>query len=382
MAMLEALIELRQRFPTPQDPLVLSKLLRHQWPAEPSLWLQNQLKLYWDAVRLEAFADPLRLLFESQGLQMATRWPLARRKAEEFCRRFPNTALLEIGAGIGGDTLELGRLLSLRSCEQDRQRTACLKHNLAVSGLEVPVLEGDGLEQLRPGEALYLDPARRDAHQRRWKDLQPDPTPLFSRCEPLCVKLAPGIDESLLPVTADLDYVSHQGTCKEAVLWLPGQGLVQAWMWNGQGWLSAARRRPPQLAELRPGDWLHEPDPAAVRAQIWQPGEGCRIDATTALLVTPAGMSSPWTQAFEVLEIADADLKQLKRSLRQWAFHPLEIKKRGFDLDPEQLRKKLPTCAGGGAGVLFLTRVAGRHRAIWARRINQKARPEPGFLSH
>lgn len=379
--MLEALIELRQRFSTPQDPLALSKLLRDRWPAEQALWLQNQLKLYWDAVRLEAFAEPLPLLFESQGLQMATRWPLARRKAEEFRRRFPDTALLEIGAGIGGDTLELGRLLSLRSCEQDPQRTACLKHNLTVSGLEVQVLEGDGLQRLRPGEALYLDPARRDAHQRRWKDLQPDPTPLFHRPEPLCVKLAPGIDETVLPVGADLDYVSHQGTCKEAVLWLPGQGQVQACMWNGQSWLSAPRGRPPELAELAPGDWLHEPDPAALRAQIWQPREGRRIDATTALLVTPPGVTSPWTQTFEVLEIADADLKQLKRSQRQWGFHPLEIKKRGFDLDPEQLRKKLPACTGGGAGVLFLTRVNGRHRAIWARRVSEKARPEPGFSS-
>lgn len=371
--LLEPLWELRQRYPRPADLIRLGSEVRKRWAGEQAIWLLQQLEWYWDAVRLEAFEQPERLLFEGQALQMGSRWPLARRRAELLDQRFPPGLLLEIGAGMGGDTLELARVRPVRACERDPRRLECLRHNLEVYGLSerVELVCGDGLEQFEGVKSLYADPARREGGTRQWRNFDPDPQTLWTRPVPVCLKLAPGLDEESLPAGVDLDYVSHQGVCKEAVLWShPRQsGRVQGWLYASGQWLQCERAQPPPLAELRVGDWVHEPDPAAIRSQAWLPAEGRRIDETLALLVTPAGVRSPWTNAFEVLEIGDADVKNLKKLQARYDFHPLEIKKRGFDVEPEALRKKLPRGARGGPGTILLTRVAGRHRAVVCRRV-------------
>jgi hypothetical protein len=371
--LLEPLYGLRRSHPRPTDLLRLGSELRKSWSGEQAIWLLQQLEWYWDALRLQAFASPEHLLFEGQALQMGSRWPLARRRAELLATRFPSGLLVEIGAGIGGDTLELARVRPLRACERDERRLQCLRHNLNVYGLahRVELVHGDGLEHLHGAESLYADPARRDGGARQWRAFDPDPQLLWSRALPVCLKLAPGLDEDTLPPGVDLDYVSHQGVCKEAVLWkYPEQtGQVLGWQYAAPEWRNCRRSQPPEVGELCIGDWLHEPDPAAIRAQAWLPAEGVRIDESLALLATPPGVRSPWSAAFEVLEIADADVKNLKKLQTRYDFHPLELKKRGFDVEPEALRKKLPRGQRGGAGTIFLTRVGGRHRALVCRRV-------------
>jgi hypothetical protein len=362
------LIELRRTYPRPQPLLALGQQLRKQCSSQQAIWLLQQLEMYWDALRLQAFREPLELHYEAQALQMGSRWPLAERRALELHQRFPSGRLLEIGGGIGGDSLELARTRAFVTVEQDDPRRACLEHNLRVSGFDqVEVRGGDGLGQLAGIEVLYADPARRNAKGRQWHDLAPDPNILWELGLPCCLKLSPGLDESTLPAGCDLDYVSHQGVCKEAVVWTPGCGRVRAFLHTSGGWLVAERRPEPPCWVLEPGMWVHEPDPAAIRARAW-PIAGGRIDESLALLATAPGLTSPWTQAFEVLEIADADRKNLVQLQKKYDFQPLEIKKRGFEVEPEELRKKLPRGRAGGAGVLYLTRVAGRHRALVCRR--------------
>lgn len=370
---LDVLWALRSRYPRPVDTFQLGQQLRKNYPSDDAIWLLQQLEGYWDALRLEAFEHPQRLLYESEALQMASRWPLARRRAEKLASRFPAGRLLEVGAGIGGDTLELGRVRAVHAYELDARRLACLRHNVSECGLEqaVECLEGDGLDYLFDAAGIYCDPARRDGAGRQWRSLTPDPREIWELDYPACLKLAPGLDESELPAGVDIDYVSHQGVCKEAVVWRDGHscGRVEAWMVRNGEWFCAVRTEPPDVGPVDVGCWVHEPDPAAIRARCWLPVEGRRIDESLALLVTPPGVSSPWTQAFEVLEVAPADLKSLGKLQKRFDFHPLEIKKRGFDVEPEQLRRKLPKGRAGGPGVLILTRVAGRHQALVCRRV-------------
>lgn len=358
---------LRLEFPRPVDLVALGARLRKSLPSSDAIWLLQQLELYWQALRLEAFRDPLPLWFERQALEMGSRWPLAERRAREIARRFPEGLLVEVGAGIGGDSLELAPVRPLRAIESHEQRRRCLEHNLR--GTNAEVLGGDGILHLDGACSIYADPARRNAQGRQWKDLQPDPRLFWQMALPTCLKLAPGLDESWLPPGCDLDYVSHQGVCKEGVVWLPGRGRVQAWLYREGSWLTAERRPPPRLAALEPGMWLHEPDPAAIRAQVWLPLEAWRIDESLALLASEPGLRSPWAQSFEVLEIAEADQRSLVQLQKRHDFQPLEIKKRGFDVEPEQLRRKLPKGSRGGPGVLWLSRVAGRHRALVCRRV-------------
>ena len=366
----QALIDLRLQHAPGTDLLRLGQQLRKNYPSEQAIWLLQQLEMYWSALRLEAFAEPLHLYFEAQALQMGSRWPLARRRAQLAAQRFPSGLWLEVGAGIGGDTLELARVSQLRVTERDPQRREILRHNLQVSGLleRVQLVEGEDIPW-QGAVALYADPARRSAKGRDWRNLDPDPTTLWALNLPTCLKLAPGLDESTLPEAAILEYCSHQGVCKEAVVWThSGPAQVSAWRYQQGTWATAPRQEPPDVAELCPGMWLHEPEPAALRAQSWLPEGGWRIDESLGLVATHAGVTSEWTQHFEVIDIGDADLKSLKKLQARYDFYPLEIKKRGFDVEPEELRKKLPKGRSGGPGVLWLTRLAGRHRALVCRR--------------
>lgn len=73
---------------------------------------------------------------------------------------------------------------------------------------------------------------------------------------------------------------------------------------------------------------------------------------------------------FEVLEVYPLDEKPLKKALKARGVRSLEIKKRGADINPSHLRKKiLPKPDPQGEDLtLIATRIAGRHRAILARR--------------
>jgi hypothetical protein len=62
------------------------------------------------------------------------------------------------------------------------------------------------------------------------------------------------------------------------------------------------------------------------------------------------------------------DLRRLAGALKQLDVEPAEIKKRGVEIDPAQLRRKLKR-DGGEPGVVLITPVGGRTVAIVARRL-------------
>jgi hypothetical protein len=75
---------------------------------------------------------------------------------------------------------------------------------------------------------------------------------------------------------------------------------------------------------------------------------------------------------FEVLDLLPLRIRALKSWLRQRSIGRLEIKKRGVDLDPAQLRRQLRV-AGDTSAALLVTRLAGRDTVIAARRTPQPA---------
>jgi hypothetical protein len=62
------------------------------------------------------------------------------------------------------------------------------------------------------------------------------------------------------------------------------------------------------------------------------------------------------------------DRKKLKAYIKQNNIGVLEIKKRGSDISPEQLRKELSP-KGEGAATLIVTRVGDAHRVLVAQPI-------------
>lgn len=73
---------------------------------------------------------------------------------------------------------------------------------------------------------------------------------------------------------------------------------------------------------------------------------------------------------FEVMEVLSLDEKKIRTALKTRPLRSLEIKKRGADVSPAQLRRKLLTTTekNGEDLTLIATRLGSRHRAILCRR--------------
>jgi hypothetical protein len=93
---------------------------------------------------------------------------------------------------------------------------------------------------------------------------------------------------------------------------------------------------------------------------------GGLLDEHIAYVTSDDAFHSPFSTSYEVLESLPYREKQLKLALKQRGIGRLTIKKRGVDVVPDQLRKRL-SLAGENEGTLILTRVAGVGTALLVR---------------
>jgi hypothetical protein len=89
------------------------------------------------------------------------------------------------------------------------------------------------------------------------------------------------------------------------------------------------------------------------------------ISPEIAYLSSDNEIDSPLMRGFRIIDEMAFDRKKLKAHLREKNIGTLEIKKRGVDVVPEQLRKDLGL-KGEIAATLILTRVGDDHRALLA----------------
>jgi hypothetical protein len=77
---------------------------------------------------------------------------------------------------------------------------------------------------------------------------------------------------------------------------------------------------------------------------------------------------TPFASAFRVLEELPTKEAELRAALAKRRIGALEIKKRGADVDPAALRKRLKL-KGEASGTLVLTRIGARHVALLVERV-------------
>ncbi|MGA8845391.1 MAG: SAM-dependent methyltransferase, partial [Nocardioides sp.] len=85
---------------------------------------------------------------------------------------------------------------------------------------------------------------------------------------------------------------------------------------------------------------------------------GGLIDEHIAYVTSDAAAPTPYARSYRVLEELPYREKLLKAALRERGVGRLTIKKRGVDVVPETLRKRL-SLTGDAEATIVLTRVAG-----------------------
>lgn len=328
------------------------------------------------------FGEAGRSLFlTADGLEQATRPEVAawraRRLADAGVRR-----VIDLGCGLGADALAFAASgLEVVAVEADPATAVLAGANLgrevivgdAVELLDALVSTGSTDEGSTGGgsTAVFCDPARRTSSGRSWRvqDLNPPwsfVTDLLAR-HTTVVKLGPGLAHNLIPDGVAATWVSDGGDLVEVSLWsgrTPGRHAV---LLPGDHVLDDGPAHPAAPGTPQPGEVLYEPDPAVIRAglvDVLADGLGAhRISPGIAYLIGPKRRSTPFATAFEVLEVLDAGERTLRAWVRVHQVGTLEIKKRGLDVDPAVLRRRLKP-SGPNSATIVLTPTSDGARAI------------------
>jgi hypothetical protein len=321
-------------------------------------------------------ASAARMYFTPDGLEQATRATVAEHRASRLAA-FEAKSMIDLGCGIGGDLLAGSAAgLICAGVDLDPVRVAVAEANLAALGLAGAVKVADATRvDTTPFDIAYADPARRTGSGRTFR--ADDWQPPWSFVEELltrdaCVKVAPGIPHTLVPAGVEAEWVSDGGEVKEAALW-SGRLASTARRATviGAGGLATLTDDDDPGAEVRAvGEFLYEPDGAVVRAglvtAVAHGVEGGLVDQHIAYVTSDRSFHTPFARSYQVLEELPFREKQLRAALRERGVGRLTIKKRGVDVVPEQLRKRLDL-AGEAEATIVLTRVAGHGTALLVR---------------
>lgn len=325
------------------------------------------------------------MLFTEDGLEQASRLQAAALHAGRF-RGAGIKQVADLGCGLGAESMAMGAIdLNVRAFEIDEITAALAVFNLgAFDNVEVEQADITTLD-LSKFEALFFDPARRELDgkgERAARKFDPSQfSPNFdwvleqARTKPTGIKLGPGHPHEAIAQDAEAQWLSIDGDLVELALWF---GEVKrpkvaraATVVNSTGRHEIVSDVfESELAEVGAiKNFIYEPDNAVVRshliADLARQVDATLISKEIAYLSSDREIDSPMMRGFRVIDEMAFDRKKLKAYLRDRNIGTLEIKKRGVDVVPEQLRKEL-NLKGEIAATLILTRVGDDHRALLA----------------
>jgi len=348
------------------------------------------------AAKFGEFAQ--RMLFTEPGLEQSSRLSVAALHAGRFKNAGVHT-VADLGCGIGTESLAFASVdLDVRAYEIDEVTAAVATYNLNIfENVEVDQADVTTLD-LEKFDGIFFDPARRELSgvkgERAVRKFDPAQfAPNFDWVTEQCkkhtdaaperaagIKLGPGHPHEAIDDQAEAQWVSVNGDLVELGLWFGAAArpnikrsalLIDAAGKHHEVTSDSADRLDAPYGEL--GEFVYEPDNAIIRSHLL--GQlanslGLHIFANEiAYLSSAAGapsvQNSPWLKSYRVLDNLAFDRKKLKAYLRERNIGTLEIKKRGSDVVPEQLRKEM-ALKGEGAATLIVTRVGDAHRVLVA----------------
>ena len=342
----------------------------------------------------DKFSHPERMFFTPTGLEQATDEIVAAYKAVRFAGR---ASVYDLCSGVGGDLSALAAAVAstggtATGFDRDPIAAEFAAANARVLGLTGVTIRADDVTalDLAACDAWHLDPDRRPEGRRTTRVELHEPSAeaidvMLARNDRAAIKLAPA---AIWPESwngrAEWEWISRGRQCRQLVAWFgalathagqhratilsgtPGQG-------SGSGEAHTFVGPPGDEVPVaaRVGRYLYEPDAAVLAAKL-----STALAASHQLQAVAAGIAywtsdmpidDPLLAAFEVESILPFDLKKLKAHVRSIGAGPLEIKVRGLDQNPAELRKLLDP-QGTEPYTILLTRIDKRATAIIAKR--------------
>ncbi|QEG38865.1 THUMP-like domain-containing protein [Roseimaritima ulvae] len=370
----------------PLGPATVQRLRRDVGP-EAARWLMEFLAVQRKAV--DKFGVGVWMATE-RAVQQASDRATAGYKAA----RFPVAAnIYDVCCGAGGDSLALRQYGAVVAVDSDPAMTTMVAANLAQrpSAYPAAALCVDAQQLTMSGTANYLhiDPDRRPGEQRTIKPENYQPgldvvQRLIESAQGAAVKWAPAA-----PLPPDWqgrcqrEWISHRGSVRQQVAWF-GELVSAAGTAARVATRVAADGTAQSFAseELRAtvdatkdvGQWIVDLDgavrAAGLSAAFGQANELLAVGDVSGFFTTDRFPEHPLASGYRVLWSGPADLKQIKRAAVGLGVRLLEIKVRGTEHRPEQLRGRLADkkTRGGPPATLLLGHHGGGGYAVIAQR--------------
>jgi SAM-dependent methyltransferase len=317
------------------------------------------------------------MFFTADALEQATGESVAAHRARRFAG---SRSVVDLGCGIGGDTLALASIAPVIGIDRDGLRLLMARENARayrpLHSIEWIRSDISGGGPVR-ADAAFVDPARRTADGRRIFDPESYEPPLSEilrwrdRFRILTIKVAPGIrDADLVDVPGEIEFVAHGSELKEAVIWLGPEFRRErraTLLPEGLTIVAEEGTDPPVRAA---GSILYEPHPAVIRAHAiavvartlgaWQ------IDPSIAYLSGNELHANPFVRAWQVEAVLPFSVDRVRRHLRDLGVGRVVVKKRGSPLEPDAFIRML-RLDGPDERTVVLTRQHGRRVALICR---------------
>jgi THUMP domain-like/RNA cap guanine-N2 methyltransferase len=305
---------------------------------------------------------------EPIAVEQATSEPVARHKAV----RFTSALVVDLCAGIGGDTLALAARSDVMAVDLDPGMCRRLQFNAVVYDVSQRVLPIQARAEsfaIPSGAWVHLDPDRRSSRKQRASRLADyAPGPEFwkatqRQAEGGAIKLSPASDfaEIFAGPQYEIELVSLRGECKEATVWF-GEAvsclrratrLPENVTWTDRDAPTTEHARVSELSSL-----IYDPDPALLRAGLLDgfalAHQLARVSHGVDYLTGDQLISTPFLTAFGIQDVGPLDLKRLRRMIARYDIGQLEIKVRGVRITPERLRAELNPRGSRGATLLVV----------------------------
>jgi hypothetical protein len=371
--------------PRPEQVLASVAALRSAGldPAQAAAVLACRQAWWRSRTRLDATGWLLTL----DGVEQATRPEVARARA----RRFAGCGqVVDLTCGLGFDLAALAAVVPAAVGIDSDPGTAVL----AAANVPDAAVGCSRAETvaLGAGVAVFVDPMRRAGGRRVTQPDRWSPSLSWVLALPVAdlgVKVAPGLDHALVPDDHELEVVSCDGDVVEAALYRgalrdePGVRRRATVMRRAVSTdpRSAVTTHCVTDADLpsgatppRPvGDYVYEPDKAVIRAglvtAVCAQVAGWLVDPHLAYVSSDRLVATPSATGYAVDEVVPFSVKQLRRRLRERGVSRVVVKRRGFAMEPDELRRQL-RLTGDGHGdeaTVIVTRIDDRPVAIIAR---------------
>ena len=308
----------------------------------------------------------------------------------------PGDTFVDLTGGFGVDFFFMSQPFQRRVyVEQQQELCDIARHNFDLLNHPCTVVCGSAteyLQQMPHASAIYIDPARRDAHGARTYSIS-DCTPnvlelqelLVKKADRVIIKLSPMLDwhkaASDLQHISAIHIVSVQNECKELLLVLADGAMSEAPVvcinLLADGTLQRFEYNPATNAQSANvnakvnATYLYEPNASIMKAgcfdEIGDFYQICKLSANSHLYVSDHEVKDFPGRGFQILSIPSMNKRELKEALRD--IDRANITVRNFPMSAEALRKRLRLKDGGDLYIFATTVGDGSHQLFICRKI-------------